>query len=244
MSDVEQKNMRERSEDWENELWSLINIGDGTNCPLYETCQHRKHGKDCLSGETTYADAMHKFLDSDFLVLSPSYDKLPGISACAASSRIFELIGKLAQSYMEKVSVKEIPVDADIIKKLRLDQSVEVRLVPLKSAHGAVWRLQKDGWVVHLNSKDSSARRRFTLFHELFHILAHCNASPVFKKSPFQREGAFNELLADYFSALMIVPKDQLVKKWAEMKDIREIAASFDVPETVMYCGLKHLKLI
>jgi len=236
--------MKARNEDWENELWSLINIGDGTNCPLYESCQHRKQNKDCLSRDTACADAIHKFLDNDSIVLSPSYENLPKIPFCIATSRIFELIRKLAHSYTEKIGLKEIPVETGIIQNIYDNQPIEVRLVPLKSAHGAVWRLQKDGWVIHLNSKDSSARRRFTLFHELFHVLAHCNASPVFKKASSQKEGAFNELLADQFSGVMIMPKEILLKKWAEVKDIKIMAAIFDVPEPVMYCGLKYSKLI
>ena len=236
--------MKSRNEDWENELWSLISAGDGANCPLYESCQHRKNGKDCLSGETAYFDTMHQFLDNDSIITPPSFEKLPKLSACMVSSRIFKLVMNLAHSITEKIGLKKIPVEIDIIQNIYFDQPVEVRLVPLKSAHGAVWRLMHDGWVIHLNSKDPSARRRFTLFHELFHILAHCNASPVFKKTPYQREGAFNELLADHFAAIMIMPEDQLRKRWVEVKDIKIMAAVFDVPEPVMYCGLKFLKLI
>jgi Zn-dependent peptidase ImmA (M78 family) len=244
LSDAERKNMKARNEDWENELWSLIGSGDGTNCPLYETCQLRQKSKDCVSGYTAYTNTMHKFLDKDSIILPLSYQKLPRILACVASSRIFELVRKLAHSYTKKIGLKELPVETDVIQHFRFNQPVEVRLVPLKSAHGAVWHLRHDGWVIHLNSRDSSARRRFTFYHELFHILAHCNASPVFKKSPSQKEGAFNELLADHFAAIMIVPEEMLLKKWAEVKDIRKLAAIFDVPEPIIYCGLKHLRLI
>jgi hypothetical protein len=235
--------MKKIAEDWESELWSFINIGNGTNCPLYKSCQHPKNNENCLSRDEEYADAMHKFLDNDSLILPPSYRKLPKTPACIATSRIFELVRKLAQSYTEKIGSKEIPVPVDIINRVCSDQSVEVRLVPLKSAHGAVWRL-KDSWVIHLNSKDTSARRRFTLYHELFHILTHCNATPVFKKAPSQKEGAFNELLADHFSAVMIMSEEIMEKKWAEVKDIKKMAAIFDVPEPAMYCGLKYLRLI
>ena len=235
--------MNKRAEDWENELWSLIDIGDGTNCPLYKTCQHQKNSSYCLSRDEVYADAIHKFLDSDSLILPPSFKNIPKTPQCVASSRIFALVRKLAQGYTEKIGTKEIPVTTDIINNDCFDQPVEVRLVPLKSAHGAVWQL-KDGWVIHLNSKDSPARRRFTLYHEVFHILAHCNATPVFKKASSQKEGAFNELLADHFSAVMIMPEEMMRKKWPEVKDISKMAAIFDVPEPAMYCGLKHMRLI
>jgi Zn-dependent peptidase ImmA (M78 family) len=235
--------MKARTEDWENELWSLIDLGDGINCPLYKSCQHREKSSDCLSKNVEYTDSMHEFLDNDFFILPTSDKKFPKIPKCVASSRIFELVKKLAQNYTDKMGPKEIPVPTDVINNVCFDKSIEVRMVSLKSVHGAVWRL-KNGWVIHLNSKDSSARRRFTLYHELFHILAHCNASPVFKKAPYKREGTFNELLADHFSAVMIMPEEIMRKKWPEVKDISKMAVIFDVPEPAMYCGLKHMGLI
>src|SRR4030043_36242 len=117
--------MKPRTEDWENELWSLINIGDGTNCPLYESCQHRKHSKDCLSRDINYADAMHKFLDDDSLILPPLYKKFCLAPVCVESSKIFKLVKKLAQNYAEKAGVDTIPVKTEIIKKLCFDQPVE-----------------------------------------------------------------------------------------------------------------------
>ena len=242
MSDAERRNMKARTEDWENELWSLIDLGDGINCPHYKSC-YIKNASNCLYRDIEYADRMQKFLDSDSLLLPPSDKYFPKLPVCIANSRIFELIRKLAGNYTKKSVSKEIPVPDDIINNVYFDQPLEVRLVPLKSAHGAVWRI-KDGWVIHLNSKDSSARRRFTLYHELFHILTHCNVSPVFKKAPYQREGTFNELLADHFSAVMIMPEEMMRKKWPEVKDISKMAVIFDVPEPAMYCGLKYLRLI
>jgi hypothetical protein len=235
--------MKVGSGDWESELWSLIDLGDGTNCPLYESCQHRRTGKGCISRGSSYARMMHKFLDSDSLVLPPANTRFPKTPACVTISRILELVRKLAQRYTDRMGVQGLPIPTDVIKNFNFDKPVEVRLIPLKSAHGAVWRL-RDGWVIHLNSKDSSARRRFTLFHELFHILAHCNATPVFKKSPAQKEGAFNELLADHFSAVMIMPEEKVRTMWPEVRDIGKMSKIFDVPEPVMYCGLQHLRLI
>jgi Zn-dependent peptidase ImmA (M78 family) len=235
--------MTVRNEDWENELWSLIDQYDGILCPLQKTCQYKNNPNICLDKNKDYTDALHKFLDDDSCNLLPYRNTPPKLPLCIANSKIFELVRKLAQSYTEKTGAKKIPVPAEIIEKICMNQPIEVRLVPLKSAHGAVWRL-KDGWVIHLNSIDTPARKRFTLFHELFHILAHSNASPIFKKVPSQKEGSFNELLADHFSAVMIMPEEMIREKWPEVKDLSKMAAIFDVPEPVMYCGLKHFTLI
>jgi hypothetical protein len=235
--------MKARIGDWENELWSLINIGDGTNCPHYKSCQYKKNRSYCLSRDEAYAEEMNLSLDSDTLFFSSTGEIFPKVPECVSNGRIFTLVRKLAQYYAEKLGIMEIPVQTEITNHICFDQPIEIRLVPLKSAHGAVWRL-RDGWVIHLNSKDSSARRRFTLYHEIFHILAHCNATPVFKKASSQKQGSFNELLADHFSAVMIMPEEIVQKKWPEVNDISKMAAVFDVPEPIMYCGLKHFRLI
>jgi len=99
-------------------------------------------------------------------------------------------------------------------------------------------------WVVQLNSNDSMARQRYTLYHEIFHILAHSKATPVFKKAGRHREGTFNEMLADHFSGACLMPEKLVRKFWPEIKDIKVMARIFDVPEPIAWLELKHLVLI
>lgn len=120
---------------------------------------------------------------------------------------------------------------------------IEVRQVPLKAYRGAVWRLSAC-WVVQLNSNDSLVRQRFTLYHEIFHILAHSKATPVFKKAGGNREGSFNEILADHFSGACLLPEGWVKEKWTEVKDMSQMAAIFDVPKPIVWLALKHLCLI
>ena len=57
-------------------------------------------------------------------------------------------------------------------------------------------------------------------------------------------EGVFNEVLADQFSAVLLMPEEWVVKMWPKVKDVGKMAALFTVPETVMYCSLKFRGLI
>ena len=243
MSGVEPRNMRERNEKWEVELWSYLNNGDGLHCPLYKTCEIRKkRGNICLSSNIEFANRLHEFLDDDYINKSFNFNH-SNIPLCMGSAEIFKLVRKLAYSLHDNYKVDQLPVPVDLITSTQDKLPIEVRLVPLKVYHGAVWRL-KNSWVIHLNSKDTSARRRFTFYHEMFHVLAHCECRPVFKKSPDKMDGIFNELLADHFSACMLVPEHLMKSKWQESKDVRKLAAVFDVPEPVMYLGLKFMRLI
>ena len=242
MKDAELKNTGGESGDWEDELWSYLDKGDGTNCPIYESCQFRISGGHCLSDDLEFAERMHRFIDRDSIPGSPDFtiDDLP---FCMTRARIFELVRRLANSYLDKVKIDHPPVPGDIIKNAGHDLPVEIRLVPLKAHHGAVWQLN-DSWVIHLNRNDTLARRRFTLYHEFFHILAHFKAKPVFQKAPSSVEGVFNEVLADQFSAVLLMPEEWVVKMWPKVKDVGKMAALFTVPETVMYCSLKFRGLI
>ena len=117
----------------------------------------------------------------------------------------------------------------------------ELRVLPLRTHHGAIWHL-KEGWVIQLNDGETSADNRFTLFHEAFHILAHCSTTPVFRKRG-AIQGSFNELLADAFAASILAPTEWVKEKWAEVRDLDRMAKIFDVPKPVMCVRLKYLGL-
>ena len=157
--------------------------------------------------------------------------------------RIFDLVRRLAARYQMEAGVDRLPVPADLVTHGSDDRPIEIRELPFKAHHGAIWRLN-DCWVVQLNSKDTPARKRFTLYHEIFHILAHCKATPVFKKTSSRSDGSFNELLADHFAAILLMPEKQVRERWAEVKDVNQMATMFDVPRSVVWFALKHLSLV
>jgi hypothetical protein len=186
---------------------------------------------------------MHEFIDEDKPELSTSLISKFKFPNCERNSRIFQLVRRLANRYWEEAGIVRPPVPTDLITQDCNHLPIEVRRVPLKANHGAVWQLN-DCWLVHLNSNDTSARQRFTLYHEIFHILAHCKGTPVFKKAGHSQEGTFNELLADHFAAIILAPIEFVKKIWPEVKDISQMAAIFDVPKPILWFGLKQLRLI
>jgi len=86
-----------------------------------------------------------------------------------------------------------------------------VRALAVMAEH-AVWHL-RESWIVQLKSRDSLARRRFTLYHEIFQILARNKSNPCVKTSLHTACGPFLEILADHFSTCLLVPEDILVRK-------------------------------
>jgi hypothetical protein len=229
---------------WESELWSYLSLGDGIHCPLYDFCQLKQEGIKCLSDEIgkENIDRIQKFIDDDEIDWSNNELVNLELPRCQGSSRIFQLVVKLAWKYRGRSWDNHLPVPDDLILRADDNLPIEVRRVPLKVYHGAIWRLS-NCWVIQLNSYDTPARQRFTLYHEIFHVLAHCRATCSFKKRKGQ-EGLFNEILADHFAANILLPGESVVSKWTEVKDVNQMAAIFNVPESVMYIGLRSMRLI
>lgn len=228
---------------WEAELWSYLSKGDGIHCPIYESCHLRLQGEWCLSEHEEYYQLMNDFLDDEVPDLTDPASIEFEFQGCRHMGRIFNLVRRLAVRYQTEAGIDRLPVPADLITHGDDNLPIEVRELPFKAHHGAIWRLN-DCWAIQLNSNDTPARKRFTLYHEIFHILAHCKATPVFKKISSSPAGSFNELLADHFAVIILMPEKQVKEKWAEVKDINQMATMFDVPKSVVWFALKHLSLV
>jgi len=227
---------------WEAELWSYLSKGDGIRCPVYQSCRLRLQGEWCLSEHEEYYQLMNDFLDEEIPDLTDPASIEFEVRGCRHIGRIFNLVSRLAVKYQTEAGIDRLPVPSDLITNGGDNLPIEVQELPFKAHHGAIWKL-KDCWLVQLNSDDTRARKRFTLYHEIFHILAHCQATPVFKKTSGSPAGSFNELLADHFAANILLPEKQVKGIWAEVKDINRMATIFDVPKSVVWFALKHLSL-
>jgi len=233
---------------WESELWSYMSSGDGVNCPVYDDCKTRQHGGWCFGDSKgilsrfygTYAISGSSSDDSELDFFRSLFEHhfpqkwTPG--------RIFQLIETLAKKYIKQAKLNQPPVVTELIKQLDISPGIEIRPLPLKAYHGAVWQLE-DGWIIHLNNEDKPARQRVTLFHEVFHILAYYKATPVFRKRG-AKEGLFNEMLADYFAGCILMPKEWVKEKWTEVNDLKQMAEIFQVTEVAMWIRLKTMGLV
>jgi len=219
---------------WESELWSYLSSGDGENCPAYSYCENRKKGGWCPSDNV---GRITRLLDDAHFDLG-KYDSI-GIGECG---RVFQLIAKIAEQFLEKGRVQRPPVPNELVLLADAHHPIEIRLVSLKAYHGAIWHL-REGWIIQLSKDDELGRRRFSLFHEVFHILAHSGATPVFRKIGCI-QGSFNELLADYFGGCILMPREWVMEKWVEVKDLDRMVEIFDVTKPLMWLRLRELGLI
>lgn len=228
---------------WESELWAYLSMGDGIHCPIYQSCQTRRQGIVCLSEQLDYVKTLSKLADRG----GPDSGELTDVRFnspnCIKNGRIFKLVERLANKFLVEAGIGHPPVPSNLIPQDYKNLPIIIRQVSLKACHGCVSRLN-DYWLVHLNGNDTPARQRFTLYHEVFHILAHCKATPVFCKLATGRQGSFNEHLADHFATTMLLPKKWVRERWKKVKDMNQMAAIFDVPNVIMWAALYHMRFI
>ncbi len=229
--------MRGNIATWENELWHYLETGNGDTCPLYDSCDLRKNGHWCMIDHREFIG------DMSYLINSHEIDPVRGeVLRKIRHGRIFNLVEMLANRYLDLLNITSPPVPESLIEFIGQPNNVEVRLVPLTSYHGALWYLD-NSWVIQLNSNDDYRVRRLTTFHEAFHVLAHSNSTPVFRKIG-SKKGAFNELLAEYFTYNILMPETWVRKKWAQIQDPDIMAEIFEVPKSAMITTLSSLELI
>jgi len=219
---------------WEAELWSYIGSGNGKHCPILDECPIQSKMGYCFDN---LKKRISRLLGSKRFCLR-DYDFIE----CRTCGRMYKLVEKLALQYLEKGTVSYPPVPTDLISLIDEQRDIEIRPIPLKTYHGAIWQLP-DGWVIHLNVNDTNERKRFTLFHEAFHILAHRKATPVFKRRGGTK-GSFNEAMADCFATCILMPETWVRKAWADVKDLSRMAEIFQVPIQVVCVRLKWLGLL
>jgi len=233
--------MGEKIPKWESELWSYVNSGDGLHCPLLGDCKIARTRGGCFAEDLELRMRLQEVIEDDSGVQADWEGKAKPPD-CRDSGKIFQLIERLARKYLSEAKVYQPPVTTAIFSQFDRKRAVEIRTVPLKSYHAAIWRL-RDSWVIQLKSDDTAERKRFTLFHEVFHILAHGGGSPVFRKAGL-RGGTFNELMADCFAIYIMLPEKMVREKWVEVKDLARMAEIFEVPKSIMHMRLRYLELI
>ena len=232
----------------EEALWSCLGISDGERCPLRADCNTCYFNGEC--------DACAKggwCLDHNLDSVIRRYEQF--VENCDQESippncdfafrypcRLFRFVEYTACCYLNRAEISCPPVPTNLAMLADEENGVEVRLVPLKAYHGSLWRSQGK-WIVQLNANDNTARRRFTLFHEVFHIRAHLKTTPVFAKIGTGK-ASFGENLADYFAACVLAPPHLVEREWTKFKDVKQMAAHFEVPYFVMFLMLKRVGLL
>jgi len=206
------------------------------HCPFIGNCQYHGEENYCID---EHRDKFCRLISSDEQLSSHDCEH---IRLCRRG--VMPFVEKLAQEQLSKGYSSRIPIPTDLISLADEQHIIEVRAVHLNACHAAIWRL-KDRWVIQVSDRSPSFRLRMTLFHEAFHIMAHCRSQsvPVFSNRKVIR-GYFNELMADYFAICMLMPLQLIRDEWAEIGNVERMAQRFRVPNSAMLIRLCELGLL
>ena len=104
----------------------------------------------------------------------------------------------------------------------------------------AVW--YKPHWQVYLNAHEPSVRQRFSLFHELKHVLDHPVIGSCYPSATNASSEKRAELVADYFAACVLMPKRFVRSAYFQgQHNVEELAAVFGVSPVAMTFRLQQL---
>jgi len=208
----------------ENELWRLVSRADNSHCPFYNCCDRRRSGAWCLD------DHYERLVP----LLTDVHNDIHFSNDCAPyRSQLMDLLDSLVIDLFEEWQITELPVSSDLISLADKQRKIEVRLVPMRVTHGALWHID-NGWIIHINENLPPSMRRVTLFHEAFHILAHRNTMSVIETNSRYNKGRFSEILADFFAIHMLMPDKLLLEEWKKTRDVKVMSDTFDVPPSLM----------
>ncbi len=151
------------------------------------------------------------------------------------TTREAELVAELqANRLLELAGLPQAPIPNELVTEL---PRIAVRLDPdLPVSGSAQWVSGR--WLLSINASEPWTRQRFSLLHELKHVLDHPFVNEIYAGD----EQA--EHLADYFAACVLMPRRYVKRVWGErMQSLADLSQHFGVSERAMALRLQHLGL-
>lgn len=145
-----------------------------------------------------------------------------------------------ASRFLRLVGADEAPVDEKVITEL---PKVHVqRLSPLPVSGATQW--SQGRWIILLNANESTTRQRFSLAHELKHIVDHRFVDILYNRIPEDERREFIERICDYFAGCLLVPRPWLKRAWGNgIQQPAELAARFRVSQQAVQVRLSQIGL-
>ena len=131
--------------------------------------------------------------------------------------------------------VTKPPVPSNLISVFDPGKRIFVKSRPIAPLRGVI---QPDlrGWGIVIDTQLPNGAKRFSLFHEGFHILQRTGAVR------FDGPAEYGEWLADQFAARILMPR-QWVTQIAPKADVQRLCATFKVSQAAMKRRLRELGL-
>lgn len=145
-----------------------------------------------------------------------------------------------ANRLLQLADVSEPPVPEEVVAALPRLQVERLASIPVSgSTHWTRGR-----WLIVLNESESLPRQRFSLFHELKHVLDHQHIAYLYP--PTRQLGAHEraEQMADYFAACVLMPKRWVKRDFGNLiQESAVLARRYGTSQMAMRYRLNQLGL-
>lgn len=139
-----------------------------------------------------------------------------------------------ANRLLELAGQPRAPIPNELITELpRIVVRHDPDLPVSGSAHWTPGR-----WQLTINATEPWTRQRFSLAHELKHVIDHPHVETLYAN------GKQAEVAADYFAACLLMPRHEILRAWCRgTQNLSTISAQFGVSTAAMARRLEHLGL-
>lgn len=99
-------------------------------------------------------------------------------------------------------------------------------------------------WHIVLNGAEPATRQKFSLAHELKHIIDHPFVDQIYSGFPEHDRERMTERICDYFAGCLLMPKPWVEKAWHEgNQHLGDLAETFGVSQSAMHVRLRQIGL-
>lgn len=151
------------------------------------------------------------------------------------------LTTRLAAAVRIDIDVQTDQLPTSVLTSLA---SVHVDEQPLPLPAVTYWDRAQRRWVVCLDSADAEAAQRFSLAHELAHIIWHGHESLLFPHVSRQEQEFLAEHAADLFAAELLIPRERVTKAYSwGVTEPDQLAERFGVTTDAVIWKLAQMDL-
>lgn len=145
-----------------------------------------------------------------------------------------------AHRFLELVGVTEGPVPERVITELPRIQVKHMTPFPVSGA--THW--SSGTWLVVLNGSEPRVRQRFSLAHELKHVIDHRFAEIIYSSFPPADRARLVEQICDYFAGCLLMPRPWLKSLYGSgLQHVPSLAERFDVSQAAVQVRLSQIGL-
>ena len=151
------------------------------------------------------------------------------------------LAERQANKLLAVQGMSELPVTELLIEHL---PRVEVIYRRSRSLSGSTkWTYGR--WVIVVNANDTWGRQRFTLAHELKHVIDAPAERALYRDRSYVPAAVQRERAADYFAACLLMPRAWVKRAYCDdgLQDLARLARRFNVSKMAMQVRLLQIGL-